>query len=184
MYPCHGMPPLTQHYHDLAKLNNLAVVLYPCHGLPPLARHHHDSAKLNDLAVVLYLYHGMLPLARHSHDLAKSEAGLLSWAQDAGLWCCAAMPGLGLPGLAGARLRWGSPCRGSGCRAVMPCSYAGLGLPGSYAGARLAVWAVRPWITPQGPEMLSTGPCRGFWALLDAFQTATGKVGFERIRGC
>ena len=39
------------------------------------------------------------------------------------------------------------------------------------------VWAISPWITPQGPEMLSSGPHWGFWALLDAFQTATGKSG-------
>ena len=71
MYPCHGMPPLARHYHDLAKLNNLAVVLYPCRGLPPLARHHHDLPKLNDLAVVLDPCHGRLPLARHYHDVAK-----------------------------------------------------------------------------------------------------------------
>ena len=71
MYPCDGMLPLARHYHDLAKLNHLAVVLYPCCGLPPLARHHHDLPKLNDLAVVLYPCHGRLPLARHYHDVAK-----------------------------------------------------------------------------------------------------------------
>ena len=49
MYLCHGMPPLARHYHDLAKLNHLAVALYPCRGLPALARHYHDFAKLNDL---------------------------------------------------------------------------------------------------------------------------------------
>ena len=67
MYPCHSIPPLARHYHDIAKLNHLAVVLYPYHVLPPLARHYHDIAKLNNLAVVLNPCHGRLQAATISH---------------------------------------------------------------------------------------------------------------------
>ena len=67
----HGMLPLARHFHDLAKLNDLALVLYPWCGLPPLAWPYHDLAKLNDLAVVLYPCRGLPPLAWPYHDLTK-----------------------------------------------------------------------------------------------------------------
>ena len=67
----HSVLPLAHHCHDLAKLNDLAVVLYPCCGMPPLAWPYHDFAKLNDLVVVLDLCHDRPPLAQHDHDLAK-----------------------------------------------------------------------------------------------------------------